>query len=303
MVRSNNELVRRMRKSMGLSQEEMAEHLHINQRSLSRIESGKRNLDLWEYLAIMQMARGPTEDLLPLILESKEMTDYDMYNELKRMLRFRQYSEILNILPVFERRLTTKQTIILQFIAYVKIRANEETPHDKAIEGLYEALSMSIKHFDERRISEYRFTYNELCIVAEIANETALLGNVEKAIAWYEALIKNRKNFLATDADKAAILPTLMLGLSNLLGKAGRHEEAIKYCEDAREMGRRYNNLCLTPLILYNMACAYQDLGRDDETCKNHVDMSYYSAKAIGDIAAVKIIKKDAEKRFGIVYP
>ena len=299
MIRAGNELMKMVREKLKLNQAQMGEHLHMTQRTVSRIETGKRDLGVWEYFSLMQMAGMPTEDLSPLILESRELKDYNAYRELKKLLMDARFSEAKAILPKFERDLISEQPFILQFVAFAKIYIDEEMPHELAIDGLYGALSMSVKSFDENRLAEYRFTYNEICILTGIAMRLEFLGKLDCAITLYKALVNSRGNALATEEDKAALYPALMFNLSTLLGKSGKYKEALSYCKDAHGISIKYNKLQLVPRILHNMASCYRLIGEEEQIYKTHFIRAYHVAHAVEDSDAIAEIKKDAEK-FGI---
>ena len=299
MMKAGNELMRQVREQLKLSQEQMAEHLHVSQRTISRIETGKRSLGAFEYFSLMEMAGKPTEDLSPLFLESKELKDFITYKELKGMLRDGRFSDIREILPAFEKDITSKQPFVIQFIAFVKIAVDEEMPHEEAIERLYEVLGMSVKNFDQNNIAKYRFTYNEVYILIAIAMRLEFMGRIDCAIDLHKGLIESRGNALASNEDKAAIFPALMFNLSNLLGKSKRYKEALKYCKDAHEICIKYKNYRLVSCILYNMACCYRFMGEEEQLYKTYLTRAYYSAYAVGDTEVLNIIKKEAEK-FGL---
>jgi len=296
MMRAGNELMKMLREDMELSQEQLGEHLHMSQRTISRVETGKRNLGIWEYMALMQMAGTPTEDLSPLFLDSGELKDYNAYNELRKLLRDRKYAEVREMLPDFEKNLASKQTFILQFITFARIISDEEIPPEQAIEKLYEALSMSIKNFDHERIAKYRYTYFEILIITGIGMKLDAVGKVDCAIALCKALIESRGNALATEEDKAALYPALMYNLSVSLGKAGKYAEALSYCEDAHGISIKYSNFRLVPKIIYYMAYYNYMLGEEERVYRTLYARAYHAAYALGDRKTAEIIKEEAKK-------
>jgi tetratricopeptide (TPR) repeat protein len=296
MLRAGNELMKLVRERLDLNQSQLGEHLHMTQRTVSRIETGKRSLTLWEYFSLMEMAGKPTEDLSPLFLDSRELKDYNTYKELKGLIRDGRFSEIRDILPSLEKGLISKQPFITQFVAFVKIFVDEKMPPDDAINELYRTLAMSIKSFDKNRVMECRFTYNEIYILFAIAMKLESMGRVSCAIDLYKNLVESRGSALATDEDKAALFPALMFNLSNLLGKSGRYEEALKYCESAREICIKYNNLRYIPRILYNIACINRLTGEERQIYQTYFIRAYHVARAIGDKEFISITKSEAEK-------
>jgi len=299
MIRAGNELMKLVREKLGMTQAQMGEQLHMTQRTVSRIETGVRELGVWEYFSLMEMAGTPTEDLLPLILESNELKDYNTYKELKRLLRDWQLSEIRDILPEFEKGLTSKQLFIVQFVEFVKIFVDKEMPHEEAIEKLYEILRMSIKEFESCAIPKYRLNYNEIHIIFGIAMKLELVSKIDCAISLYKSVVESRDNALATDEDKAVLFPALMHNLSNVLGKLGRYEESLRYCEIARESCISLKNYRLIPNILYNMACCCRLMGEEEQIYQTYFIRAYHSAHAMGNKIIADITKKEAEK-FGI---
>ena len=298
MMRAGNELLKSIRRELKMSQEEMGEHLVMNQRTVSRIERGERNLSVWEYFTLMSMIGKPTEDLSPLFLESKELNDYNTYIELKRLLKDNRYEEIKDILPEFDKGLTSRQPFIVQFIAYIKIFVDESISHDEAIDGLYDVMRMSIKNFDKNKVKEYHFSYNEIYILFGIALKLEYLERNSEAIELYKDLAESRGNSSATDEDKSRIFTALMSNLSTLLGRDGKYEEALKYCKDAHEICIKYNNLRMIPKIMYNMACCYRLLGEEEELYQTYFLRAYHIAHAIENKELVEVLKNEA-KDFG----
>jgi len=298
---NSGEIIKKMRREMGISQENLAEQLHVSPRHMTRIESGETDMDIWQFMSILELLGQPTEDFWLLYLDTKEYDDYRTYRQIKRFLFERNFSEIRDILPKFEEGILSKQFFIRQFIAYVKVKVDKEISPDQAIEKLYEVMHMSKPGFSEEKISEYRLTYNEIGTLIEFATRLFQMGERDRAIALKVSMIESRENLRASEEDKAKTLPALMSNLSTMLGKAGRYKECLKYCERAIEICREYNNFRLVPKILNNMASALKDLGEEEQIYKPHLVRAYHCAYAMGYTETARIIKKDAEEDFGII--
>jgi len=292
-----------MRKDMGISQESLAEQLHISARHMARIESGNADMDIWQFMSMLELLGQPTEDFWLLYLDTKEYEEYRTYRCIKRLLHDRNFSEVRSILPQFEDSLLSKQFFIRQFIAYVKVKVDEEMSHEQAIEGLYEAMLMSKPDFNKNRISEYRLTYNEIGILVELAGRLAAAGERDKAIALTKTMIEGRENLRASDEDKAAILPALMSNLSSMLSRAKRYKESLAFCNRALEICREYHRHRFVPGILHIIANAYKALGEEEQVYKPYLVRAYHCAYAMGYNEFALAIKKDAEEDFGIIIP
>ena len=299
MIRAGNELMKVVRESLGLSQAQMAERLHMTQRTISRIETGNRDLGVWEYFSLMEMAGNPTEDLLPLLLDSGELKDYYTFKKIKELIGKYMFAEIRDILSEFEKDLSSKQPFIIQYVAYAKIHTDEEMPHEQAIKELYEVLRMSVKNFEECNISKYRFTYNEINIIFAIAVRMEALGRLDCAMSLYKSVIESRGNAFATDEDKSRIFPAYMYNLSRLLGRSGMHKESLSYSRDAYGLCKKYSNFRLVPNLLFNMAHSYYYLGEEKQIYQTYLIRAYHTAHALGNTEIVNLSKKNAEK-FGI---
>ena len=299
MITAGSEILKQTRKQLGLSQAEIGEHLHTDQRNISRIERGEKGLAPFEYFALMQMAGTPTEDLSPLFLQSKELKDFKMYKHLRRLLRDKCYSEIREILPEFEEGRASKQPFISQYIEFLKIAADEEIPHEQAIDRLYEVLAMSIKNFEKDNIAKYHFTYNEVSILIHIGMRLEFMDKKSCAIDLYKGLIENRGRILVSGEDKAKIFPALMFNVSTLLGKSERYEEALKYCQDAHAICKEHESYRLIPQILYNTACCYRFMGEEKHLYQTYFRRAYHVAHAFGNSKVLDILIKEA-KDFGL---
>ena len=234
-VNSGN-LIRRMRKDMGMSQEELADRLYISTRQLSRIETGESDMDVWQFVTVLELLGQPTEDFWLLYLDSAEYDEYRTYRNVKRLLRERRYPEARDAITELEKKGLSKRPFISQFLIYAKVKVSREMSPKEALEELYRAMHMSRPDFDEKSVIEYRMTYNEIHIACEIANNLDNLGEIDRAEAFYKGMIASRENIRASEEDKAALLPAVMFNLSTILGKSGKLKEALKLCNQALEL-------------------------------------------------------------------
>jgi len=297
---TNNELIKHLREKMGISQKLMAEKLHMDARTYSRIESGARQLQLWEFLAFMELAGMPTEDWWVLYLDTKEYGDYITFKEIKRLLRIGKHQEAKEMLANLGEDLSCKHPFVLQFVDFVKIFADGEMPHKEAVEGLREAIKMSRIDFDEDQISKYRLTYNEIFLLIALGSRLCELGELDRAIKMYKAIIEARENANTSAEDKGTLFPPLLFNLSTLLRESRRLNEALKYSNMAREMCIEYNNMRLMPRILFIIAKSLLEMKEEENVYKTYLVRAYHCAYAIGDNETGASIKKYADE-IGII--
>ena len=300
-MKINGALVKKVRLDMGVSQEILAEQLGLSPRQIQRIEAGDTNIDMWQFISVLELLGHPTEDFWLLYLEADEYEEYRTYKYIKRLLRDRKLTEAKGILLKFEESLLSRQSFIRQFITQAKIKVDKEMPNEKAVEKLLEAMYMSKPDFDESKISEYRLTYNEISIIIEITGRLSFMDEIGRAIALIEAVIESRKSSRTSEEDRAALFPALMSNLSTMLGNVGRYKESLKVCHEAIEICREYNNLRLVPIILHNIASGHYALGEEEQIYKPYLVRAYHCAYAIGSNKTASAIKKDAEENFGVI--
>jgi len=296
-MRVNSSMIKKLRKDSELTQEQLAEKLHMSPRHLARIESGETEMDIWQYMSMLELLGHPSENFWLLYLDTKEYDNYRLYRKLKRLLAERRKSEANEIVLEIEKGSLVKQPFIKQFIAYAKVIIDEDMLHEQAIENLHNALEMSIKKFDETKIDKYRLTYNEIYIIALIASKLFSAGEQERAIALMQSLIENRENVRANEEDKAYLFPWMAFILSNFLGKAKKYKECLKICNIGIEVSREYRRFWWTPSLIYNMAASYDLLGEEEHIWKTHLIRAYHCAYAMGRNELAQMIKKDAEKK------
>ena len=303
MKTNSAEIIKAMRKEMGLSQEEMAEQLFISVRQLARIEAGEAGMDVWQFITTLELLGAPSEDFWLLYLDSGEYASYREYKRLKRRLNDNNTSGIIKIIEDIENGLLIRQPIVMQFVQYARAVASKAKPSKKMMDNLYQAMFMSKPSFCLEKISEYRMTYNEILIALSMAQCLTGLEEHDNAVQMVKSMIENREGAKVSEEDRAVIFPALYYTLSYILRKADRYKEAINACNAAIDICREYNNLKNIPEMLFWMAGCYHNLGEEEHICKTHMVRAYHMAYAIGKNNTAAVIKKDALRFYDIVIP
>jgi len=292
MKTNSAEIIKSMRKEMGLSQEEMAEQLFISVRQLARIESGEAGMDVWQFITTLELLGTPSEDFWLLYLDSAEYASYRDYKRLKRQLSKGDWSEAKDIIADIEKSPLVKQPIVKQFVLYVKTALDMKEPSNETMDDFLKAMRMSKPNFDESKISEYRMSYNEISIALDMAACLSVFKEYDRAIILVQSMLDGRENSKVSEEDKAALFPSLFYALASLLRSAGKYKEALGACEKAVEACREYNNLKRIPEMLFCMADCYHKLGEEEHIYKTHLVRSYHVAYGIGRNDAAAAIKR-----------
>ncbi|MCL2855059.1 MAG: helix-turn-helix domain-containing protein [Defluviitaleaceae bacterium] len=303
MKANSADIIKSIRKEMGLSQEDMAEQLFISIRQLARIESGEVGMDVWQFINAMELLGSPTEDFWLLYLDSGEYSSYRDYKHLKRRLSNGDVSEAKEIIADIEKSLLAKQPMVKQFISYAKTVIENCMKSDGMMDDLLEVMYISRPGFEEGKISEYRMTYNEIFIALAMAECLYITGEHNRSISMVQSMINGRQRVRASEGDKAILFPSLYFTLSRVLKNAGKYKEALRACDNAIEACREYNNLRNIPEMLFFMADCYHKLGEEEHIYKTHLVRAYHVAYAVGKNKTAINIKEDALKYYDVIVP
>jgi len=303
-MRANSaEIIKSMRKEMGLSQEEMAAQLFISTRQLARIEAGEAGMDIWQFITTSELLGAPSEDFWLLYLDSSEYASYRDYRRLKRQIASNDWTEANDTIAALEKSELMKQQVVNQYVSYMKVSLQMEMPPGEKLEQYKTALHMSKSCFDENKVCEYRMTYNEINIVLSIAKCLSHMGEHDRATSLVHSLIEGRENCKVSEEDKAYIFPAMYYYLIGILHHAENYRDALKACENAVEVCRDYNNLNRIPEMLYAMAECLHKLGEEEHIFKTHLVRAYHVAYGMGKNDTAACIKEASLKNFGVTVP
>ena len=296
----NTEILKKLRNDAKISQEKAGEIIKRDAKTVSRYETGKAKLDMWTFKIYLEGLGVSTEDYWMLFLNTGEYHHYRIYKRLKRLNRDRQNDEIRKILEENEEVAKTAHPFFKRYLDYLRINVDKEMPCDAALDKLRKIMKASLKDFNEEKIAEYRLTADEISILTSIASLVFRMGEHDKAIGIVESMIKSRGTSEATEEDREKVFPVLYSNLSTMLGKAGRHKEALKVADEGLDLCKEYGNLKWIPNLLYNKASSLLLLGEESIIFKPYLVRAYHCACAFGKKTLAETIKNDAKADFGI---
>ena len=86
---------------------------------------------------------------------------------------------------------------------------------------------------------------------------------------------------------------------SRLLGLEKRYEEELEVAQTGYEICVKYNKARMMGGLLLNMACALQELGRDEESKKKFAE-SYSAYYLMMDLKSCELIKEHVKKTYNL---
>ncbi|MCL2407952.1 MAG: helix-turn-helix domain-containing protein [Defluviitaleaceae bacterium] len=311
MKANSADIIKSLRKEMGISQEDMAERLFMSVRQLARIESGEAGMGVWQFVSALELLGAPSEDFWLLYLSSAEYASYREYRKLKRRLSDSDMPQSTGIIENIEHSVLFNQPVVRQFVLYAKILIDVNTKlssgleicADEILNELRFVMAISKPGFDENVIPEYRMSYNEIMIAMSMAQCYSLRKEFGRAADIVLAMIQGREDTKTSEEDRAILFPPLYSSLSHIYNAAGKYKEALKACENAVEIAREYNNLRSVPDILCCMAHCHLKLGEEEHIYRTHLVRAYHMCYAIGKNEAAARIKDDALKYYNVVLP
>ena len=287
------ELIKNLRKNMGVSQKELAEKLFISQRKLSRIETGEGNINMMEFLTAFSILGFSIDDFWVIYLDNEEFQGYKLYKTINRLLRNGDIDAIKHILPSFKENPLTKQPLIAQFQSLICLMVDNKIEENEKLVALYSVLRQTIDDFDDEKIKTYCFSYNEIMAINEIALSYDRLGKRDKAIKLLAGTIDNIDNSRTSKGEKEVFLPKILVDLYKLLMDAGEYKRAAAICKSTLKMGERYHNLHFFPEAVYSLGVCYQKMGKDNEEYLPLWVRAYHAARGIGQNDLANMIRKE----------
>lgn len=167
---------------------------------------------------------------------------------------------------------------------------------------LFKAIRLTVPNFDIDEIENKLLCFEEVKIINHISIVYSEQGERRKAIEIYRQLFKYMNKHYVDLAESAAIIILVAYNYSKQLGLEGRYEEGIEVAEIGRKKCVEFRNSNCHGKILGNLAYAYYELEKYEES-KKLLYQAYYIFKAMKDDLCASITEKNAWDWFKIKFP
>jgi len=311
MQSNGGNLIKHLRKKMGVTQEELANKLFMSQRALSNIENGTTGLSIMDFYAAFQALGLPTEDFWIVHLTTQEFEGYLQYKKMRYCLCSGNVTALSDMYQSIINNPLAQRPFLSQFLSYVSVIIDNNMPGDQKLQTLFAALGRSIDAFEEP--GQYRLNYNEVLIINEIALIYARLGQQkraavslstgheehtcperDKAIALLSSIVQNMGNLRTTTEEDSMLFPKPHVDLSTLLMESGRFEEAAKICETTLELIKKYRYMRqLGSYASYQLGECYYKMKKSKKEYTPLFTMAYHTARAFGQNSLANQIKEE----------
>jgi len=305
---TSGELLKNLRKKQGLNQEDFAEEIGVSTRQLSRMETDKVDISVSEFLSIMNKFNVKIEDLKLLYMDSKDYKWFLHYEDARNHFARVEYDAFHEEIKKMMGSPFWEDPHLQQFIAFVKMSEEvaqkgvetDEIYQEKDVETLYNMISLTIKDFNEEKISDYLLTYHELYIIVRYSEALSHVGEYERAINVAKALLNNKTTKAASWRENDYLHFAVAASLTDVYRNAKMYTEAL---DNAMELFR----LCIRKNLLHNMdflngriAWIYKERKEEEAMYLSYFYRAYYWAVLLQDDNAIAFYRRQAKEVFQV---
>lgn len=254
-------IIRSRRKVLGMSQEDLADGI-CDPVSVSRIEQGKVAPKKQVYQKLLARV-GMTGDRYESTIQVERpelLAQADKACTLVALIRNKEAEEVLNVL---EGKMEGTDKFSAQYFKSIKaavlynqgkITAQE---HSKLQE---EALYLTVPRVGLEKMAEWSFSLQEARTANLLTDSYDRDGRREVGIALLEILKRQYEEKPFPLDYYVTCYEVTMLNLGDLLGNAGRYEEAIAVSEEAIRLGLRAGRGAIASSALYDVGWDMEQL-------------------------------------------
>jgi transcriptional regulator with XRE-family HTH domain len=303
-VNSLGDMIRIMRKRANLSLKELSIGI-CSIANLGKIEKNEIQGNVHFIEPILQrLGRDPLL-YCNFFLSREDFEARELRDEIRQSIGHMNYEKAEVLL---EKLITFKAYNMranLQFVKMIKIGICENQGSESldVIRMKYlEALHITCPQFDEDKISHYAFTFDEACIVSNLAGLYMAHGDNENAVKLHSGLVENIINRYVDEFEMAQLYAVVMFNYSTCLGRLNQRNEALKVIEDAEVFERNHGRLLELPSLAFNKAYNLMKLG-DKDIALAYFTLAYYGSAMFtnyGDDAGMSITKDVVLREYGL---
>lgn len=255
------DIIRARRKVLGLSQEELSEGI-CDPVTISRIEKGKVAPKKQVYQKLLARV-GMTGDRFENTIQAERpelLAEADRACGLMTLVYHAEAEEILNNL---EKKMEGTDKFAEQYLksakAFAMYNLKKITPeeHSRLQE---EALYLTVPRVSPKELADWNFSFQEVRTINMLMTSYDMDGRREEGIMLLEILKRQYEEKPLSLEHHAACYEMVMDNLGNLLGNAGRYEEAIAVSERGFCIGMGAGRGAIAATLLYSVGWDMEQL-------------------------------------------
>lgn len=298
------EVIKRKRKELGLTQEELCEGI-CEPSTISRIESGKQVPAKNKLDALLQRLDLPGDRYYAL-LSKNELEISNLQSQIISCNVSNNKQEEQQCLKKLEEIVSEDDHLVRQFILRSKIAFGyldgenlRPYTYEEKEKVLFEALYLTVPKLDIDEINNNFYTVEEIKIINQIALNYSDAGQNKTAIDIYHQLLKYIKKHLMNLKESNGLLILIAYNYSRSLYFEKRYEESIDIANLGLEASRQERCFSCLGGLLSVLGHALYVEGKLEES-KKHLLQSFYIYTIMRDNINIKLAKENLKEFFNI---
>lgn len=299
------EFLRQERTVRGVSQEQMAIRLDLDQKTISRLENGKHvpkkgtMQKLKDYLQINRERYQPM-----LAVRSAELLE--LQQKINASISREDIIEAKKTLEELKKRLSEEErqkaenAQYLLFIDTIIRQREKEISVEEVLERLKEAFEMTTYgKYDIFDLSKATLGQQEVNIVNVIAAMLCEeMGELEKSILIWEGIIKKNRNSRLPMEQQYYSTTIAMSNLTAVYGKNKEYQKAWECSNKVIELELLSGRGRSIGVTLINMATLLRLQNKDEEMEKKYYKIAYRILRVTNDEERIKLLKSYFENKY-----
>lgn len=305
------EEIRRCREKLKISQGELAFGI-CDVTTLSRLENGQQTPS--RKIVKNLLARlGEPDDRFYAYVTGKEAQIETYVNDITSLtIKYENTvgddkdiakEKIITELENFEKLISKEDNISKQFIERTKViisRNDVDYSTKEKITLLENAIKLTYPKYDIAKIENGLFSYDEVMLINQLANEYCEDKQYGVAIDILKQLLKNIEDRFKKISSGWNRKSLVQYNLARCLLISENIEESSKYAEEGKDVCIEHNTYNLLPGFYMILAECYYQQG-DIVKSKELFIEAYYLCKAIRQEANLVIAKKNLKDYFDVI--
>lgn len=295
-------MVYEYRTRKGISQEQLCGDI-LAVSTLARIERGQHRPDIKtaEYL-FTRLGLAAPAGLVPMTKVEYERFCIEVQILRKISAGQHDIKELLVQYKKIDKKLNLLEEQFYLFSYALYANSEEKLAHDATRNLLINAMKLTLKNYTlDLNLEGYFFSEIEVLILNNIARETYEMGEQEKGIKQMMFLKQYLENPKIEDSLKNTMYTIIIFNLTNWLGLAGRHKEALELAEKGILFNSIHGDLIYFPFHIFNKGYCLSMLGQKDEG-KKYIDLAYRNFEVMGRHELVVQTASEVNRLFGFNF-
>jgi len=307
------EIIRKNRVAQRLSQEKLCEGI-CDPGTLSRIENGTRVPTRERAVALLQRL-GLSADRYYMLLNKYDaeidslQTALVRYNiqyeraqaENKPAIKLQAQEQLRKLEETVKKDDLYTQQFILRTKALLGRSTGGDYSPEERLELLMDAIHLTLPSFRLEKISEFRYSFEEIKIIVQIATTYRKADQLKESVsilaALYDYVMEHNQHML----ESAGKIPLVSYNYALELGQIERFDDAIKIAETGYQACVNHGTYQLLPGFIHILAECYHFVGEDAKSA-DFYKRAYYLYELLGNGRDLQILVDEAKKYVGLTF-